>query len=181
MKAALLVLITLPFLAFGANTVAFDAETYVRAFAHTDSKTGSVTEEFLRAGETLKKWKIMVSVRYFPKATSPAEVATSWLQMIKNSNLPGHSIREEVIEGKSRETELMFMASLRAPDDSYLELCWCRIVKEPWAEGIKMYQVSHRLNPKSERELLDVFKKTVSWKDQVKAMLIDVSKAEPEQ
>ncbi|MBC7369146.1 MAG: hypothetical protein H7343_20460 [Undibacterium sp.] len=157
----------------GAINTPFNGETYALAWVNVSDKDGTITNEFLRKGETLKNWKIMVSARYFPHSKTTNEIASSWIVMLRKSTSPGVSITTVKLEGKTDLEELMFSASIRAPDDSYLELCYCRIVKEPWAEGVKMYQVSRRVDPNNKKQLMAAFMADATISEQVKTMFIE--------
>jgi hypothetical protein len=138
------------FLILGASTqvqaedqiVSFDGEQYRLAFVDV-AKDGSITNEYLRNGETLQSWTTMVAVRVWPKSTSAYDTAHAWLNIVR----PLLSRKAQIYERDSAAggKDVLVEAWLTAADKSYIEANLHRFVAEQDGAGVRAYQFAERM------------------------------------
>ncbi len=65
-----------------AASLTFDNETYVLASV-TVSPDGSVTNDYVKEGETLDTWTTLLTVRHLPQAETINHAINPWLQSVR--------------------------------------------------------------------------------------------------
>ncbi len=122
-------------------SIRFDGETYHLVWIDV-SKSGAVTNEYVRTGETVEAWTTLVAVRHWPEAKF-GDAAGAWLKMI------GPLLTKKVEAFKSdvakSADDLVFEAWISAPDRSYIEPNLYRFVVEAGVPGVKSYQFAEKI------------------------------------
>ena len=125
-----------------APSIRFDGETYQLAWVDV-SKNGAVTNEYVRAGETIEAWTMLVAVRHWPEAKKIFDAAGPWITRVgpslvkkMESYIPDHA--------KSKE-DIIFEAWLGDANRAYIEPNLFRFVVEAGVPGVKAYQFAEKI------------------------------------
>lgn len=130
--AALLVLLSSVGQAAGLE---FGGERYFLAFNQDNKQT--LTQEFLRPGETLENWQRLVGVRHFRAAGALRDVLPEYLKVVRPSFLVPAQIFSRA---EGNQNEVLLIMQLAPPDRSYIEHNLHRFVELSDGRGVVGYQ-----------------------------------------
>jgi hypothetical protein len=128
------------------SAVLFDGTKFIQAF-HKADDTQSITE-FLPAGEELKSWTRLTSIRTFPKLTEPRTAAAGLLRAVRGNNPEAKSIMVE----NPKNGDVIIDYVTWPQDQSFVEFSIFRYSKK--GGGLLMEQYARRAYGKDVREFL---------------------------
>ena len=107
-------------------------------------KDGSITNEYVPAGQNLDSWTTLIAVRQWTNTTDIGDAVKPWLKMIRPLLTKDVKVFDKPNSGKEGN-DVVFEAWLAAPDRSYIEINLHRFVKEKGSEGVKAYQFAQKI------------------------------------
>ena len=130
--------------AFGGEpaSIKFDSSTY-RLASVSVGADGTVTNEYLKEGETLESWTSMLSIRHLPIAESINHAINPWLQSIRTQLAKKWSASKT--PGSDNQTDVIIEAWLNTGTLN-VEANLHRFVAEPGTAGVKSYRFVQRFD-----------------------------------
>jgi hypothetical protein len=118
-----------------AAVLDFAGERYLLAFNQDNKQT--LTQEFLRPGETLENWQRLIGVRHFRAAGALRDVLPEYLKVVRPSFLVPAQFFSRA---EGNQNEVLLIMQLAPPDRSYIEHNVHRFVELPDGRGVVGYQ-----------------------------------------
>lgn len=147
--------------AVSSDQVDFDGEIYKRVWS--TEIDGVLLVEYLRDGETVKKWNQMLSVQIHPNAKRIADVMNPYAAARKEFYLSDVRIYED------KSGEDMIFEFLLAPNKSYVEFVLLRAFSNP-NEPVILYILSVKLKPSDKETFKKALAKRADWFDAFEKM-----------
>jgi hypothetical protein len=142
--ACLFVSAALAFAADSSPTLRFDNTTYVLAKV-TVSPDGTVTNDYIKQGESIEKHTTLLTIQHAPKVGSINEAINPWLQSVRTQLTRKWSATKT--PNSSLDADVVVEAWVASPTDPRTDVTLQRFVSESDIEGVKTYRFIDKVDP----------------------------------
>jgi len=162
--AGLLLTAALVFGAEPASTLRFDNTTFILSKV-TVSSDGSVTNDYVKQGESIENATTLLSVQHAPKAGSINDAINPWLQSVRPQLTKKWTATKT--PNSSLDADVVVEAWLGAPTDPRTSVTLQRFVSESDSEGVKIYRFVEKLDVTAPGAKEELVAKKSRWMNQL--------------